>query len=463
MLAAEPVPLIGHQQLVIFLVQAGSLLLLALLLGRVSARLGLTAVTGELCAGILAGPSVLGHVAPRLAGWLLPHAQGQFHLLDAVGQAGVVLLVGVTGMQMDLGLVRRKLRATALVGAGGLVLPLACGAMAALALPAAFVPGRVGRGTLALFLGTAFAVSALPVISRILLDLGLLDSEIGQITIAAATIDDTVGWLLLSACAVMASGHVRPASIALSLAAVAGTVLATMGAPPLFRAAVRLLGRPADAGPVITLTAALMLLAAAATEAMNLEAVIGAFACGIAIRASNAIGQDRLASLAAITASFFAPLYFASAGLRTDLTAVARPAVLLAAVLVLALAFISKLAGAYAGARLCRLPKREAVAIGAGISARGILGIVVAVSGLQLGVLSPAMYTIIVLVAIATSAAAPPMLRWAASPTDAPTAERRSREAARSGLAWTARPEQAPDPAMRAELADRSDASGAAG
>ena len=203
--AAGPIAPIGAHQLLVFLLQIGLLLGLALALGRLAAGMSMPAVVGELAAGVLLGPSLLGHVAPGLSGWLLPRQPEQLHMLDAVGQLGVLLLVGVTGMHIDLGLVRRKGATAAWVSAGGLLVPLGLGVGWGFLLPGSLVPDGAERPVLALFLGVAMAVSAIPVIAKILLELRLLHRDIGQLVICAAAVDDIVGWFLLSVASAMAT------------------------------------------------------------------------------------------------------------------------------------------------------------------------------------------------------------------------------------------------------------------
>ncbi len=188
-------------------------------------------------------------------------------------------------------------------------------------------------------------------------------------------------------------------------------------------------------------TAVLVIIAGAAiTQSLGLEAVFGAFVAGVLAGAPGAGEPARLASLRTSVMWVFAPIFLATAGLRMGLTALATPSVALAAVVVLAIAIIGKFAGAYIGARTSRLSRREGLALGAGMNARGVVEVVVALVGLRLGVISSATYTVIVLVAIVTSMMAPPLLRRAMAGVDA-SAEERLREAAQSG--WTV-PAKAP-------------------
>ncbi|MEU5046640.1 cation:proton antiporter [Streptomyces griseorubiginosus] len=410
---APPPPIAAHA-LLVFLLQVGLLLSAALLLGRLANRLRMPAVVGELCAGVLFGPTVLGHLAPHLSTWLLPHTAAQFHLLDAIGQIGVVLLVGVTGMEVDLGLVRRKGTVALRVGLAGLIIPLATGVAAGLAAPHSLLSGSADRATFALFVGVAMCVSALPVIAKTLSDMDLLHRNIGQLTIAAGVVDDVIGWLLLSIVSAMATVGVRGGTVAASVAllAVAVLVSATV-ARPLVRRALTRSQRSAENGPTIATTVLIIVLGAAATQAMGFEAALGAFLGGLVVGSVSTANLARLAPLRTVVMSVFAPLFFATAGLRVDLTVLTRIIPLLAAVAVLLIAVAGKFAGAYLGALSSKLTRWEALALAGGMNARGVIQIVVATVGLRVGVLTTTTYTIVILVAIATSLMAPPILRQA--------------------------------------------------
>ncbi|MFF3442062.1 cation:proton antiporter [Streptosporangium sp. NPDC002721] len=413
-LAAPVAPIAAHQ-LLIFLLQVGLLLLLALVFGRLARRFGMPAVVGELFVGVLLGPSFLAHVAPDLSTWLFPQDSAQFHLLDAVGQIGVLLLVGITGIHMDMGLIRRRGSTAAGVSIGGLVVPLAFGVGAGFLLPATLIPTGTETLVFALFLGVAMCVSAIPVIAKTLMDMKLLHRNVGQLTLAAGMIDDAFGWFMLSIVSAMATTGLRAGNVLISLACLlAVVVFALTVGRPLVRHAFRLTSRgEEDSGAAVATAAVLLLLSAAATHAMGLEAVFGAFVCGILIGNAGGVDPARLAPLRTVVLSGFAPIFFATAGLRMDLTSLADPMVLLAGLAILAVAIIGKFVGAYAGARFSRLNKWEALALGAGLNARGVIEVVVAMVGLRLGILSVEVYTIVVLVAIVTSLMAPPILRWA--------------------------------------------------
>jgi Kef-type K+ transport system membrane component KefB len=416
-----------HHMLLVFLLQVGILLVLALLLGRVAERFGLPAVAGELCVGIILGPSLLQHIAPSLFSWLSFTDSGQVHLLDAVGQIGVLLLVGLTGINLDLSFARRRTATAVTVSLAGLVVPLGLGVAAGFLVPASLLASPDGRTVFALFLGVAMCVSAVPVIAKTLIDMDLLHRNIGQLIIVSAVIDDTVGWLMLAIVSAMAiqgldAGNALQIALSLVLA-----LSAAMAARPLVRRLLRSADRTGRPGPPIAMIGALLLLWGAATHTLGLEAVFGAFLCGVVIRSCGGVNPSTLAALRTFVLSVLAPIFFATVGLRTDLTALGRPAVAAATGALLAVAIVGKFAGAYLGAMLSRLSIWEATALGAGMNSRGVIQIIVATVGLRLGVLTTQTYTIIVVVAIITSLTAGPVLRWAAARIPR-TAEERQRE-----------------------------------
>ncbi|MFD5418066.1 cation:proton antiporter [Streptomyces sp. NPDC127069] len=414
MTSAAPVPTLAHHTLLVLLLQLSLLLLLALTLGRLAARFRMPAIVGELLAGVLVGPSVLGHLLPGLAGRLLPQQPEQMHLLDAVGQLGVLLLVGVTGMELKFDLVKRRGTTAVRVSLAGLLLPLGLGIGAGYLLPASLLPGDTDPTLFALFLGVALCVSAIPVIAKTLMDMNLLHREIGQLTLAAGVIDDVIGWFLLSVVSAMATAGLTAGRLTASLLYPVGVVaFALLVGRPAVRLALRAAGRSPEPGPTVAVAALTVLLGSAGTHALGLEAVFGAFVCGALISTSGELDPERLAPLRTTVLAFLAPVYFATAGLRMDLTALARPEVLAAACAVLAVAVLGKFAGAYTGAKLSRLNNWEALALGAGMNSRGVIEVIVAMTGLRLGILGPETYTVVVLVAIVTSLMAPPILRTA--------------------------------------------------
>ncbi|OZM71908.1 cation/H(+) antiporter [Amycolatopsis antarctica] len=407
-----PVPPLGTHSLLVFLLQVGALLLAGVVLGRLAKRLGMPALVGELLAGVLLGPTILGNLAPQLGAWLFPQDPAQTHLLDAFSQVGVLLLVGITGAHLDSSVFRKHGGRAMWISVCGLVVPLGCGFATGYVVPDSLVPDGVGRGVFALFLGVAMCVTAIPVIAKILLELDLMHRKVGQLTVAAAFFDDTVGWLLLSVVAALATGGAAGATLPQTLGyLVVFLAAAFLIGRPVVRRALRASSRHAEAGPTVAVAVVTILAYSAATAAIGLEALFGAFVAGATVL--GFADPAKLAPLRTIVLAVLAPVFLAGIGLRMDITLLAEPTVLLTAIAVLLVAILGKFGGVYLGARAGRLSHTEGIALGVAMNARGMIEVVIALAGLRIGVLNTATFTIIVLVAIVTSLLAPPLLRLA--------------------------------------------------
>jgi len=298
------------------------LLAAARALGALMRRIGQPAVLGELAAGLLLGPSVLGRVAPALFAWLFPPDPVQQGALAAVAWLGVLFLLVLTGFETDLGLVRRLGRATVPVVLGSLLLPAAAGIATGFWLPDLFLGARAERLVFALFMATALAISALPVIASVLSQLGLMRRSIAQIMLAAAMLNDVAGWVLLGVVAGLAqSGSVRVDQIGLTVfGMVAFLVLAFSVGQRVVDAVLRRV-REARAGPGSSFAIAILVALAggALTQAMGLDAVLGAFVAGAVLGRSKFREESTFAVLERVTGALLAPIFFAAAGLRADL------------------------------------------------------------------------------------------------------------------------------------------------
>ncbi len=414
-----------HQLLVLW-VQLLVLVAVARGLGGLMRRFGQPSVIGELAAGVLLGPSVLGALAPAAWAWLFPPDPVHAGLMAGMGWIGVFLLLILAGIETDLGLVRRLGRAAAWVSCGSLFVPLAFGLAVGWAMPAV-LHGRAERPLLfAAFMAVALAISSLPVVAKVLSELGLMRRNFSQLILAAGMANDVVGWVLLGVIAGIAqSGDVALGPIALALGGLA--VFALVGFTVGQRAVDASLRsvRQHKGGITGALTVMLLvaLVGAVAMQAVGLEGVLGAFIAGMLLGRSKFLESEVVATLEALALSFFAPLFFARAGLRVDLATLAEPTVLFWSAIVLVAASLSKLVGAWGGAHFAGLSTREGLAVGAGLNARGALEIVVASVGLSIGVLNAGSYTAVVMMAIATSMMAPVMLRilvrdWRGSPEE---------------------------------------------
>jgi Kef-type K+ transport system membrane component KefB/nucleotide-binding universal stress UspA family protein len=416
-----------------FIVELFLLLLVARLLGEGARRIGLPAVVGELGAGLLLGPSVFGRVAPGLSGFVFPDGAIEGSLVLGVAQLGVLFLLVTTGFETDLQLLGRLGRPAVTTSAASLAVPLVAGYAVGSVLPATFVGTSGGRANFAMFIAVAISISALAVAGRILTEMGLMRRDIGQIIVGVAMANELVGWILLGLLTGIAvSGSVDVAELA-----------RTVGALALFLALALTLGRrvvdrslrglrTAGTGSAGALTATVLfaLAAAAITQAIGVEAALGAFVAGVVLGGSRYQDAEALQTLERITQNVFAPIFFATAGIFVDVGAlVTRQGMLWFGVL-LTVAIAAKFVGAYAGTRWGGRDHATAVAMGVGLNARGTLEIVLATIALSIGVFNTVSYSAVVLVAMVSALATPPLLRMALRRVTPPAdeAERLERE-----------------------------------
>ncbi|WP_434420688.1 cation:proton antiporter domain-containing protein [Nannocystis pusilla] len=418
--AAAPAVLksLGHHAVFLLLLQLAVLLATARLLGELLRKLKQPAVIGELAAGVLLGPSVLGALAPELQHYIFPRDQHQADLLSVVSWLGVLFLIIVTGLETDIGLIKRRGKSALLISSCGITIPLIAGATFGWYLPEVYLADPSKRLVFALFMAVSMSICAVPVIAKVLMDLKLIRRDIGQLILASAMTDDTVGWILLAVVAGLATaGQVDPISVAEAVggALVFLGLMLTVGVPIVARIISGVDRRIGGVNAQTSLVIALALGAAALTHQMGIEAVLGAFAVGILAGQAPRFRREVGHTLEVVTASFLAPIFFASAGVKVDLARLANQEVALVGLGVLGLACACKITGVYVGAAFARLSHWERLAMGFGMNARGAMEIVVATVGLGLGILTIELYSIIVMVAIVTSMMAPPMLRWALS------------------------------------------------
>jgi Kef-type K+ transport system membrane component KefB len=335
-------------------------------------------------------------------------------MLFTVGWLGVMMLLVVTGFETDLALISRLGRAALLVTLGSLTLPFALGLGSGFVAPDALLGDDSERLTFALFLAAALTISSLPVIAKILTDLELLRRNFGQLTLAVGMANDVIGWVLLGLIAGLASSGNFDA----------GQLLITIGSLTIFLVASALLGQrlvdlmmrwlrrlSVGIGGFVTVAVAFALALGSITQAIGVEGVLGAFIAGILLGRSRYARREAEDQLETFTSAFLAPIFFATAGLRVELGTLADPVVVWWTIIVVLVASVAKFAGSWAGARMAGLGNRDGMALGSALNARGALEIVIATVGLSLGVLNDASYTIVVIMAIATSIMAAPLLR----------------------------------------------------
>ena len=406
-------PLDEHE-LLVFWTQLLVLVAAARFCGAVMRRLNLPSVIGQLGAGVILGPSIFGRVWTDGFEWFLPEHEISSGALFAVSWLGVAFLLVTAGFETDLGLIRRLGRAAALVTGFSLVVPLIGGLVVGGVLPESFIGPESDRTVFALFVAAALAVSALAVIAKILSELGLMRRDFGQITVAAGMANDVVGWIMLAVFTGFAtSGEVSASGIARTVGGLAIflALAMTVGQRVVDRALRWVRRDGPDVAGAMTVVVMTMLIYGVATQALGIEAVLGAFVAGVVLHRSRFQQREVLDHLESVTNTFLAPVFFATAGLRVDLGLLAQDDAIAWAGVVVAVAIVAKFVGAFVGAKLAGQSNRAATALGAGLNARGALEIVIASVGLSLGVFTETAYTVIVIVPLITSIFAAVSLR----------------------------------------------------
>ncbi|WP_227352941.1 cation:proton antiporter domain-containing protein [Haladaptatus salinisoli] len=422
---------LGHHELFLVIVQLTLLLFVARTLGELFSSIGQPAVVGELLAGVLLGPSVLGAVAPGLYGTLFGVSESQFHLLEIVAWIGLIMLLIVTGLETDIDLIRSKGRTATTLSIGGIVVPFATGFALGWFLPVEFIAAPDQRLVFSLFIATAMSISAIPVIAKVLIELDVIRRDIGQLILAAGMVDDTLGWILLATVAGLArSGGVDVNSAVTTVISVIVFLgLAFTVGQRLVREIIRWVDNVV--GGETSMLTALMVLALAGgmiTQYLGLEAILGAFVVGILVSQVKRFDYHLRHTFEMMTLGIFAPIFFAIAGLRMNVASLFDPTVFAVGLVVLGVACFGKFAGIMGVSRLAGLSRWEGITIGGGMNARGAMEIIVATIGLGLGILTTDMYSIIVAVAIVTSLMAPAIMRWSIPKIEMSEEERRRLE-----------------------------------
>lgn len=402
------------QDLVTLLLAISIILILSRIASEVGKKIGLPMVMGELIIGVCLGPTVLGTIAPGLYTSLFPFAANRnFSLaLDAIFSLSVILLLFVAGLELRFSLFLRHGRVAISTGIGSMILPFASGFAMAWYFPHWFSMTGGGPTHLlfALFLGTAMAISALPVIARILLDMKLLKTEIGMVIIASAVLNDVVGWIVFSFILSLA-GQKNGGGTALYtifyIAAYA-TFMLIVGRFLINRILPWIQTRLSWPGGVLSLSLGLCLLSAAFTEYIHIHAILGAFIAGLAIGDSVYLREQAREIMHQFVTNFFAPLFFVSIGLKVnfiehfDLTVVT---------MILLLAFAGKVAGAGLGARLGGMSGRHALAVGFGLNARGAMEIILGSLAYEARLINNTVFVAIIVMALVTSISSAPLMR----------------------------------------------------
>jgi Kef-type K+ transport system membrane component KefB len=403
--------------------QLATMLGCALVFGEILRRFRQPAVVGEMVGGIVLGPTILGWLAPALYAWLFLSSDNVTIVREASTKLGMLFFLFYAGLEVNLSDLRALGKRAVLIGLVGTLVPITAGVALVYALPRAFWGPAVQEHFLsfALFMGMNLANSANPVIARILLDLKLLNRPIGALIMSATIVDDLVNWTLFA----IILSDIAPSSTAASSRPVTSVVLIAL----LF---VVILGLGRRLGPAalqrvrphvawpsgfIAVTALLVLLASAASEALGVHAFLGAFLVGVTLGDTRERADEAHEAIGHFVMSF-APIYFVSMGMTTNFAAHFDGVLVLVVVVA---GCISKVGAVVVGAMAAGMRlNREVWAIAFGLNARGATGIILAGVGLANGVIDARIFVAVVVMALATSLMAGPMMSHLLPQPEAP-------------------------------------------
>ena len=401
---------------VVFLAQLITLMLVGRLLGEIMNRIGQPSVMGMLLGGIMLGPSVLGVLWPDLQHAVFPRTAEQKAMLDGVSQYGILLLLLLTGMETDLKLVRTVGKASLSISVTGVAIPFICGFVLGQFLPEWLLPHPDQRLLTSLFLGTALSISSIKIVAAIVREMGFTRRNLGQIIVASAICEDSIGWVIIAIIFGLAqAGTIDVVNVIKSILGTAAFLFAsfTVGGW-IVHFLIRWTNDSFESEfAVITTILVIMGAMALLTHFIGVHTVLGAFVAGVLIGESPILTKHIDAQLRGLILAFFMPVFFGIAGLSADLTVLRDPTLLLMTVGLIAIASFGKFAGAFIGGEIAGLRRREAFALACGMNARGSTEVIIATIGLSMGALTQDLFTMIVTMAVATTMAMPPMLRWA--------------------------------------------------
>lgn len=390
------------------LLALATVILVARIAAVVLARVNQAPVIGEIVAGIVLGPSLLGLLAPEVSKFLFP--SDIIPLLGSLSQIGIILYMFIVGLKLDTRQLRSRTSTSIAVSHAGIVVPFLLGATLALWLYPRFSSSDVPFTVFALFIGVSMSITAFPVLARILGERGLAGTELGTVALSAAAVGDVTAWCLLA----LLIGVVR---------ATPEAALITVGLTGVFVLLIIYVVRPGalwlkkrrDEHGELTQTMFLVvclgvLIAAVTAEGIGIHALFGAFVLGAIVPHDSALARDVVGKLEDVVVVMLLPAFFAFAGMRTLMGLVSGWEQIFACVVIVAVASLGKFGGSLIAARATGMGLRQSAALGILMNTRGLMELIVLNIGLDLGVLSPTLYAMLTIMALVTTFATSPIL-----------------------------------------------------
>ncbi|MFO7447275.1 MAG: cation:proton antiporter [Ignavibacteriaceae bacterium] len=399
-------------QVVIFLLSISLMLLFAKLLGELFTKIKQPAIIGEILAGIILGPTVFGMISPDAFKFLFPQGNEVSIALEGIVTLAVVMLLLVSGIEVDLSTVLKQGKTAVYTGIMGILVPFILGFGFSFLFPGLMgIQDTQMKFVFALFMGTALSISALPVIAKTLMDLKIFNTNIGSVIISAAMFNDLIGWLIFSIILGMIGGEAHGMSFAqtltLTLVFIAFTLIFVR---KIFHRILPWLQKNLSfPGGTLNVILILGFIGAAFTEFIGVHAIFGAFIIGIAVGDSAHLSARTREVINQFVTNIFAPLFFVSIGLRVNFAAnFDLPLVLV----ILVLSFAGKVIGCGLGARWSGMSRSDSLTIGFGMNSRGTMEIILGLLALQFGLIQETVFVALVVMALLTSITSAPMMNY---------------------------------------------------
>ena len=400
-----------HQEVVNLLLQLAAMLMLARIFAEIAQKFKQPAVVGELIAGILLGPTILGTFLPEIHEYLFMSNQQANLALDGFVQVAVVLLLFIAGLEVELHLVWSQGKSALSISFLGLVVPFVIGFIFPYFFPEFFGLADGDRLLFSLFMGTAMSITALPLVVRILMDTNLFKTKMGMLIVASAMVNDIIGWLIFSVIlSLMGKSSNLSMVNTIGITLIFTFFMLTLGKFLINKSLPWVNKKMAWPGGVLSVSMAFCFLLAAFTEWLGIHAIFGAFLLGVALGDSDHMSERAKEIVHQFINNIFAPLFFVSIGLKINFVANFD---LLLTIAVLGISFAGKILGSGYGAFRGGFGKKEALAIGFGMNARGAMEIILGLIALEAGLINEKLFVALVVMALVTSMTSGPLMKWA--------------------------------------------------
>lgn len=420
------------RSLSLLLVQIILIVVLAHLFGLLFERLGLPAVVGEMLAGILLGPSLIGNLFPEVFAALFPEASlGRLKMLSHVG---ILLFMFVIGLELDVKSLRKKAHVAVLVSHSGIFFPFFLGVSLSLYLFTRYAPPQVDFLPFALFVGIALSITAFPVLARIIEDRKMTGTFLGTTAITCAAVDDVTAWSLLAIVVAFAGSQGIAASFSVILMAGVFALVMLFLARPLLRRLVKAAhgSHPPGKG-LVAFILLFLFFSALVTELIGVHALFGAFMAGLVLPQDPRFKAFLRTRLEYFSSIFLLPIFFAFTGLRTQVGLLENASDWVICALIILVAVLGKFGGSLVAARFTGVSWKESAALGILMNTRGLMELIVLNIGYDMGILSPKLFTMLVIMALATTFMTGPLLTALRLPKAKPDPDGTERELAVAG------------------------------